>query len=92
MNVEKCTIALQAQNNNNQWCGDSGCSKHMIGDKDAFVSLDQRKGGSVIFGNDNSSKVMGKGIVQLNKKNQMAKDVLLIDKIKHNLLSVSQMM
>lgn len=34
---------------------------------------------------------MGKGTVQLNNKNQMAKDVLLIDNMKHNLLSVSQM-
>ena len=72
-------------------CVDSGFSKHMIGDKYIFFSLDQRKGRSITFGNDNSSKIMGKGIVQLNNKNQMVKDVLLIDNMKHNLLSVSQM-
>lgn len=63
----------------------------MTGVKITFVSLNQRKGGSISFGNDNSSKVMGKGAIQLSNKNQMAKDVLLIDNMKHNLLSVIQM-
>ena len=91
LNVEECNISLQAQNNRSQWCVDRGCSKHMTSDKSTFVSLDQRKGGSVSFGNDNSSKIMGKGTVELSNKNQMAKYVLLIDNMKHNLLSVSQM-
>jgi hypothetical protein len=69
LNVEECSIALQAENNRNQWCVDNGCSKHITGDKVAFVSLDQRKGGSVTFVNDNFSKVMGKGTIQLNNKN-----------------------
>ena len=45
----------------------------------------------VTFGNGNSSKVLGKGIVTLGIKDATTTDVLLIENIRHNLLSVSQM-
>ena len=51
----------------------------------------QTKNGTVTFGNDNSSKVLGKGTVTLGSKNAAAKYVLLIENMRHNLLSVSQM-
>ena len=51
----------------------------------------QAKVGTVTFGNGNSSKVLGKGTVTLGSKNVAAKDVLLIENMRHNLFSVSQM-
>ena len=51
----------------------------------------QAKTRTVTFGNDNSSKILGKGIVSLGNKDATAKNVLLIENMKHNLLSVSQM-
>ena len=43
-------IALQAQNHSSgKWYVDSGCSKHMTGNKDAFVNIEKDKG-SVLFG------------------------------------------
>ena len=62
----------------------------MTGNKNTFQTL-QEKTVTVTFGNDNSSKVLGKGTVTLGSKDAAAKNVLLIEKMKHNLLSVSQM-
>ena len=62
----------------------------MTRNKNTFLSL-QEKEGTVTFGNDNSSKIFGKGTVGLGIKDASAKNVLLIKNMKHNLLSVSQM-
>jgi hypothetical protein len=62
----------------------------MTGDQDKFISL-KRKGGNVAFGDDSSAKILGKGVVELEQKNVKAKNVLLVEYLKHNLLSVSKM-
>jgi hypothetical protein len=63
----------------------------MTGDKDKFLTLRKEKNGSVSFGNDNSSKIIGEGTVQIGNKNEKAQNVLLVEYMKHDLLSVSQM-
>jgi hypothetical protein len=45
----------------------------------------------VTFGNDEPSKIKGKGTVSLSNGKGDAQDVLLVDGLKHNLLSISQM-
>jgi hypothetical protein len=45
----------------------------------------------VTFGNDEPGKIKGKGIVSLSNGKGKAQDVLLVDEMKHNFLSVSQM-
>jgi hypothetical protein len=60
-NNEECTVALQAKQKKHGWYVDSGCSKHMTGDKDKFLTLQKEKNGPVSFGNDNSSKIIGEG-------------------------------
>jgi hypothetical protein len=62
----------------------------MIGDRDKFLTLQKERDGSVSFGNDDSSKIIGKGTVQIGNKNEKAENVLLVEDMKHNLLSVSQ--
>ena len=62
----------------------------MIGDKSDFVNIEKEKG-SVSFGNNNSTKLLGKGTVKLGSKNSLDKNVLLVDNMKHNLLSVNHM-
>ena len=64
---------------------------HMTGHKNRFVTLKKEKDGSVSFGNDNPTKIIGKGIIKLGSKYAMAENVLLVKNMKHNLLSVSQM-
>lgn len=62
----------------------------MTRNKNTLQTL-QAKVGTVTFGNDNSSKILGKGTVSLGNKDAVAKNVLLIENMKHNLLKVSQM-
>jgi hypothetical protein len=63
----------------------------MTGDKDKFLTLRKEKDGPVSFGNDNSSKIIGEGTVRIGNKNEKGQNVLLVEDMKHNLLSVSQM-
>jgi hypothetical protein len=51
----------------------------------------KRKGGNVAFGNDSSAKILGEGVVELGRKNVKEKNVLLVEDLNHNLLSVSKM-
>ena len=62
----------------------------MTENKNIFQTL-QTKMGTVTFNNDNSSKILGKGTITLGNKDATTKNVLLIENMKHNLLSVSQM-
>lgn len=86
-NTKKCVIALKAQRNRNIWYVDSGCSTHMTGDKNKFISLKEKKDGIVPFVNDRSSNVIGAGTVTLGSKGALAKDVLLVENMNHNLIS-----
>ena len=91
LNNYECGIALQAQNNSfGEWYVDSGCSKHMTSNKSAFVNIEKDKG-SVSFGNNNSTKVLGKGTVNLGSKKSLVENVLVVNNVKHIFLSVSQM-
>ena len=62
----------------------------MIGDRRKFVSLKEKKDGTVSFGNDGSSNVIGSGTVTLESKDVIAKNVPLVENMNHNLLSVGQ--
>jgi hypothetical protein len=84
-------LVLSTQRQTNPWYIDSGCSKHMTRDKGKFLSLSERKSGNVTFGNDAPSKIKGKGMVSLSNGKLKAQDVLLVDGLKHNMLSVIQM-
>jgi hypothetical protein len=59
--------------------------------KTNFLHYEKKKNGSVPFGNDNSSKIIREGTIQFGKKNEKAQNFLLVEDMKHNLLSVSQM-
>jgi hypothetical protein len=63
----------------------------MTGDRDKFLTLIKERYGSVSFENDDSSKIIGKGTVRIGNKNTKKENVLLVEDMKHNLLSVSQM-
>jgi hypothetical protein len=63
----------------------------MTGDRDMFLTLRKERDGPVSFGNDDSTKIIGKYIVIIGNKNTKEENVLLVEDMKHNLLSVSQM-
>jgi hypothetical protein len=46
--------------NNNLWYLDSGCSRHMLGDKDQFKKFEFMNGGSVTFRDGSIATIEGK--------------------------------
>jgi hypothetical protein len=88
---EECTLALQAKKKKSGWYVDNGYSKHMTGDRDTFITLIKERDGSVSFKNDDSTKIIGKRTVRIGNKNTKEENVLLVEYMKHNILSVSQM-
>jgi hypothetical protein len=70
---------------------DSGCSRHMTGDKKWFSSLTPLSHKEyVTFRDDKKGKVLGTGVIKVNN-NFTLKDVTLVDKLGYNLLYVSQL-
>jgi hypothetical protein len=63
----------------------------MTCDRDMFLTLIKERDGSVSFGNDDSAKIIGKGTVRIGNKNTKEENVILVEDMKHNLLSVSEM-
>ena len=47
------------------WYLDSGCSRHMTGDRSLFKVFEFRKGGNVTFGDGSKSQIKGKRIISL---------------------------
>jgi hypothetical protein len=83
---DKCGLVLSAQRQKNPWYIDSGCSKHMTGDKSKFLSLRESKSRNITFVNDAPGKIKGKGMVSLSNGKGKSQDVLLVDGLKHNFL------
>jgi hypothetical protein len=55
-----------AQDKGNQWYIDNGCSKNMTGDQNKFLILKEEKGGSITFGDNSSTRIVGKGTISLD--------------------------
>jgi hypothetical protein len=72
-NTEECSLSLQAQHKKSGWYVDNGCSKHMTGDKNMFLTLKKEQDGSVSFGNDNSTRIIGRGTIKLGSKDAKEK-------------------
>jgi hypothetical protein len=70
---------------------DSSCSRHMIGDKKWFsscTSLSHKE--YVTFEDDKKGKVLGTDVIKVNDCFTL-NDVALIDRLRYNLLSISQL-
>ncbi|GJW87893.1 retrovirus-related pol polyprotein from transposon TNT 1-94 [Tanacetum coccineum] len=71
-----------------EWIKDSGCSKHMTGNRKLFSTYKAYNGGNVIFGSNLHGNIIGKGTI--------SNDSLKIDNVEHvdnlgfNLLSIGQ--
>jgi hypothetical protein len=62
----------------------------MTRDQNKFTSLKKGKSGRVAFGNYSIIKILGKGVVSLGSENVKETNVLLVEELKYNLLSVSK--
>ena len=70
------------------WYLDSGCSKHMIGNKRLSKTLFEGKIGTVTFGDGSKSVIRGIGIVDIPGL-LVFEDVWYLDGLKANLLNIS---
>ncbi|GJT69390.1 retrovirus-related pol polyprotein from transposon TNT 1-94 [Tanacetum coccineum] len=70
------------------WYLDSGCSKHMTGDRSQLTNFVHKFLGTVKFGNDEIAKIMGYGDYQIG--NIKISKVYYVEGLGHNIFSVGQ--
>ncbi|GJS35725.1 retrovirus-related pol polyprotein from transposon TNT 1-94 [Tanacetum coccineum] len=70
------------------WYLDSGCSKHMTGDRSQLTNFISKFLGTVKFGNDQVAKIMGYGDYQIG--NVTISRVYYVEGLGHNLFSMGQ--
>ncbi|XP_050896005.1 uncharacterized protein LOC127102702 [Lathyrus oleraceus] len=92
---EKIFLKLEAkveclESTKKMWYLDSGCSRHMTGDIPLFIDFVPKKKGFFTYGDNNKRAILGKGSVG-NPSSTTISDVMLVDGLKHNLLSISQL-
>ena len=73
---------------NSKWILDSGCSRHMTGDHSLLSTLSSREEWTVTFGDNAKETIVGIGNVG-NPDNPSIENVLLVDRLKHDLISIS---
>ncbi|XP_059066419.1 uncharacterized protein LOC131857729 [Cryptomeria japonica] len=59
-------VAFHAQDENDTWYVDSGCSSHMAGDKSNFLSLKENCKGTVRFGSNDIPTIVRKGSISFD--------------------------
>ncbi|KAI3770986.1 hypothetical protein L6452_02135 [Arctium lappa] len=75
-------------NTRHMWYFDSGCSKHMTGQKDILSKYIEKLCGNVRFGNDQFSPILGYGDVV--QENLTIKKVSYVEGLEHNLFSIGK--
>ena len=73
----------------NAWYFDNGYSRYMTGNKDILVDYKPLSEGLVTFGDGVTTRVLGKGTLNVENFSQF-KNILHIDGLKTNLISISQ--
>ena len=81
---------LISQVERKDWIIDSGCSHRMIGDMSKFVKFKSHDGGIIRVENNVAYDITGIGSIRLDGKTN-TNNVNFVDGLKHNLLSVGQL-
>ena len=78
-----------ATKNFRRWYLDSGCSRHMCGDKNQFITIEPKEdGGIVTFGDNGQGKIVDIDKIQINSTT-FIDNVHYVKGLKHNLISIS---
>ena len=70
------------------WVLDSGCSRHMTGYRDLLSNVVEKDCLIITFGDDSKGFTMGYGNLEI--ENITIENISLVERLKHNLLSISQ--
>lgn len=87
-----CLVALSALSakKSDTWYFDSGCSRHMTGEKSWFSSFtDEVISSTVTFGDGRKAKILGRGTVTISGFPEL-NNVMLVEDLQANLISISQ--
>jgi hypothetical protein len=90
-------LAASAQDPNASWVVDTGATHHMTGDSSCLTAVHPSPIKSIVFGGGDAVRVLGQGdchvesIVRGKCHVLTLKNVLLLDRLAYNLLSVAQM-
>ncbi|XP_031131738.1 uncharacterized protein LOC116033121 [Ipomoea triloba] len=85
---EKCLMAHEVEEDEDIWYFDSGCSRHMTGNKASLVEFRNIEGPKVIFGGNDHG--ITKGIGTVIKNGLRIENVSYVEGLKFNPLSTSQ--
>ncbi|KAA0048228.1 gag-pol polyprotein [Cucumis melo var. makuwa] len=89
--VERCKIAFTSvQTVDDAWYFDSGCFRHMTGNKSYFTNLNDCVTGHVTFGDGAKREIIAKGNIDKDDLPRL-NDVRYVDGLKGNLISISQL-
>ena len=80
-------MSLMGKHKGSNWYLDSGCSRHMTGDRSIFLDLQPSKG-SVSYGSG-KGKTIGVGKIGKHPLPTIG-GVICVEGLKYNLLSISQ--
>jgi len=72
------------------WYLDRGCSRHMTSDKSKFAKLELKDESFMTYDDNNKGKIFGSGVIS-NEASFNIHNVLLVEGLKHNLISISQL-
>ncbi|CAA0813882.1 Unknown protein, partial [Striga hermonthica] len=89
-NVCLSSILALKSTSNSDWYFDSGCSRHMTGLRSNLTNIMPGPSSSVTFGDGAKNKVLGVGCLDVPGLPKL-KNVLLVQNLKANLLSISQL-
>ncbi|KAG9444874.1 hypothetical protein H6P81_016214 [Aristolochia fimbriata] len=84
-----CNHVLKAVTNS-VWYFDSGCSRHMTGNSDLLSNISYTESGQVTFGDGGKGTITGKGTLNVDGLPRL-QNVLLVQGLKANLISISQL-
>ncbi|KAL6316871.1 hypothetical protein AAG906_022589 [Vitis piasezkii] len=85
-----CFMAIDDLDEKDKWLLDSGCSRHMTEDESKFAFLTKRNEGYFTFEDNSKGRIIGQGNIG-NGTFSLIESVLLVDGLKHNLLSIIQL-
>lgn len=88
MNRSYVAITSNGARIGNSWYIDSGCSRHMTGNKSVLIDLQNSSEESVVFGDGARGKIKGIGKLNIHGMPSL-EGVLLVEGLTANMISIS---
>ncbi|GJS29380.1 retrovirus-related pol polyprotein from transposon TNT 1-94 [Tanacetum coccineum] len=91
MALDNNEVSLKVKLEPDEWIKDSGCSRHMTGNKDLFSSYEAINGGNVVFSSNTKSKIIGRVLFSETGSEILKDGITILRGIRKNGLYVMKM-